>query len=68
MKKGRHRRYEEARKAKMGPTVAKKRCVECGGDDENGHASWCLAAVEEFEYSEYADERHIVEGAKDDDS
>lgn len=49
MKKGRHRRFEEARKAKRGVTEPLRRCEECGGDAEAGHASWCLAAAEEEE-------------------
>lgn len=49
MKKGRHRRFEEARKAKRAFVEPKERCVECGGNGEDGHASWCLAVVEEEE-------------------
>jgi hypothetical protein len=43
VKKGRHRRYEEARKAKRGIPVPLARCDECGGDAVRGHASWCMA-------------------------
>ncbi len=56
MKKGRHRRYEEVRKAKRGLAMPKQRCEECGGDEERGHASWCLAATEDLEFEEVGDE------------
>ena len=47
MKKGRHRRFEEARALKrlMEPVV--EPCPECGADPEDEHASWCLAAEDE---------------------
>ncbi len=47
MKKGRHRRYEEARKAKRGIPLPIKTCDECGGDSVRGHADWCLAVSED---------------------
>lgn len=49
VKKGRHRRYEEARKAKRGIPVPLTRCDECGGDAVHGHATWCMAHVSEDE-------------------
>lgn len=49
MKKGRHRRYEEARQAKRAFNFPVEKCVECGGDSQRGHASWCLAGVDEDE-------------------
>ena len=49
MKKGRHRRYEEARMAKRAFVKPVVRCVECGGDSLRGHADWCMAATEEEE-------------------
>lgn len=49
MKKGRHRRFEEARKAKRAFIGVPQKCEECGGDSEEGHASWCMAALEEQE-------------------
>ena len=49
MKKGRHRRYEEARMAKRAFVKPVIRCVECGGDSVRGHADWCMAASEEEE-------------------
>jgi len=52
VKKGRHRRYEEARRAKRGVPVGLLRCEECGGDAVHGHASWCRAEVDEEEWTE----------------
>jgi hypothetical protein len=58
VKKGRHRRFEEARTLKLGQqgevTVrdadgAAEQCPECGADAGKGHASWCLAESEELD-------------------
>lgn len=49
MKKGRHRRFEEARALKRSPDAPTERCPECNADPEDDHASWCLASVEEGE-------------------
>lgn len=43
MKKGRHRRFEEARVLKRLTEVDVEPCPECGADPEGEHASWCLA-------------------------
>ena len=51
MKKGRHRRFEEARALKrteldLDELLDKKDeepCVECGAEPGHDHASWCLA-------------------------
>jgi len=51
VKKGRHRRYEEARRAKRSTEVVVQRCAECGAGPEEDHSSWCLAE-EELEESE----------------
>jgi hypothetical protein len=53
VKKGRHRRFEEARALKRSTEVITEPCPECGADPEDEHASWCL-----FEEDE---------GAKEDD-
>ena len=42
MKKGRHRRFEEARALKRSNEVVAEPCPECGADPEAEHASWCL--------------------------
>lgn len=49
MKKGRHRRFEEARSLKRSVATANRRCPECGAEPEDEHASWCLAAEDEFD-------------------
>lgn len=43
MKKGRHRRYEEARSLKRAVEVTVEPCAECGARPDEPHASWCLA-------------------------
>lgn len=49
MKKGRHRRFEEARSLKRSVATAQRRCPECGAEPEDEHASWCLAAEDELD-------------------
>ncbi|HEX7167802.1 MAG TPA: hypothetical protein VF230_12545 [Acidimicrobiales bacterium] len=47
MKKGRHRRFEEARALKRTTEVVIEPCPECGADPGAEHASWCLAEEDE---------------------
>jgi hypothetical protein len=59
VKKGRHRRFEEARALKQlstegvegvltAPTPASTEpCAECGAEPGADHASWCLATEDE---------------------
>ena len=55
MKKGRHRRFEEARAQKRQTTeLALEPCPECGAAPEAEHATWCLA-TEDDEIDEEAD-------------
>ena len=49
MKKGRHRRFEEARSLKRSVATANRRCPECGAEPEDEHASWCMADSDEYE-------------------
>jgi hypothetical protein len=44
VKKGRHRRFEEARAVKRRSTevVDDEPCPECGAEPEADHAAWCL--------------------------
>lgn len=49
MKKGRHRRFEEARALKRAPESNTEPCAECGADPEDDHASWCLAGEDSLE-------------------
>ncbi len=48
MKKGRHRRFEEARSLKHSVATA-QRCPECGAEPEDVHASWCLAEEDQYD-------------------
>ncbi len=47
MKKGRHRRFEEARALKRSTEVVAEPCPECGAEPDDEHASWCLATEDE---------------------
>lgn len=67
MKKGRHRRYEEARMAKRAFVKPVVRCVECGGDSVRGHADWCMAASEEEQLLEEHEYFEDSDGDDDDD-
>ena len=49
MKKGRHRRFEEARSLKRSVATASRRCPECGAEPEDEHASWCRATEDDFD-------------------
>lgn len=42
MKKGRHRRFEEARALKRSTEPRVEPCPECGAVPGVDHASWCL--------------------------
>jgi len=55
MKKGRHRRFEEARALKRTTEVIVEPCPECGAEPDDEHASWCLA-TEDLEEEEADDE------------
>jgi hypothetical protein len=64
VKKGRHRRFEEARSLKRSTTESSGRCVECGAEPDDVHASWCMAEEDQYDRilgsmptsSSYADE------------
>ena len=47
VKKGRHRRFEEARALKRSIEVEVEPCAECGAEPEDDHASWCRATEPE---------------------
>ncbi len=49
VKKGRHRRFEEARSLKRSVATASRRCPECGAEPEDKHASWCLATEDDYD-------------------
>jgi len=42
VKKGRHRRFEEARALKRSTEPRVEPCPECGAMPADEHASWCL--------------------------
>ncbi len=48
MKKGRHRRFEEARALKQNNEVVvlDEPCAECGAAPGKDHASWCMATAD----------------------
>ena len=52
VKKGRHRRFEEARSLKRAVEVVVEPCPECGADPEDDHASWCMYEAEELDEDE----------------
>jgi hypothetical protein len=52
VKKGRHRRFEEARALKRTNELSVEPCPECGAAPEADHASWCLATEDEAEEEE----------------
>ncbi len=49
MKKGRHRRFEEARSLKRSFGPQATTCAECGAEPEDVHASWCLAEEDAYD-------------------
>jgi hypothetical protein len=55
VKKGRHRRFEEARSLKRSVEVTAEPCPECGAGPEEDHASWCLYESEELDEAEPAE-------------
>ncbi|MGO9028534.1 MAG: hypothetical protein ACLQOZ_07890 [Acidimicrobiales bacterium] len=69
MKKGRHRRFEEARSLKRSVATANRSCPECGAEPEDKHASWCLATEDEYDeilgtangHSAYAEDDPLAE-------
>jgi hypothetical protein len=57
VKKGRHRRFEEARSLKRAIEVTAEPCPECGADPEDDHASWCLYESEELDDADEEEEK-----------
>jgi hypothetical protein len=49
VKKGRHRRFEEARSLKRSTTEVTGQCPECGSEPDDVHASWCLAEEDQYD-------------------
>ena len=55
MKKGRHRRFEEARALKRSNEVIIPPCAECGAEPGDEHASWCMAMEDDDDATEGED-------------
>ena len=58
MKKGRHRRFEEARALKRDRSLELETepCAECGAEPGDEHASWCRATEDDYDpYEEDAE-------------
>jgi hypothetical protein len=57
VKKGRHRRFEEARALKRSIEIDAEPCPECGAAPGADHASWCMyeALADEDEGEEELD-------------
>jgi hypothetical protein len=55
VKKGRHRRFEEARALKRSNEVVDSGCAECGAEPGDEHKSWCLAMEDDEEGSTDSD-------------
>jgi hypothetical protein len=49
VKKGRHRRFEEARSLKRSVATDNRNCPECGAEPDDKHASWCLATEDAYD-------------------
>ena len=49
VKKGRHRRFEEARSLKRSFGGEAVSCAECGAEPEDIHATWCLAEEDSYD-------------------
>ena len=49
MKKGRHRRFVEARELKRSVGPRATTCAECGAEPEDVHAAWCLAEEDRYD-------------------
>jgi hypothetical protein len=55
VKKGRHRRFEEARALKRSTEAIVEPCAECGAEPGADHASWCMAMEDDDEDEAYSD-------------
>ena len=61
MKKGRHRRFEEARLLKRSNDPIVEPCAECGAMPGADHASWCLATADLDEADDDSEESYLHE-------
>ena len=49
MKKGRHRRFVEARELKRSTGPRATTCAECSAAPDDVHAEWCLAEEDRYD-------------------
>ena len=66
MKKGRHRRFEEARALKRSTEPRVEPCPECGALPGDEHASWCLHDEVDEDGDEEEDEDDTPPGSTGD--
>lgn len=66
VKKGRHRRFEEARALKRSNEPIVEPCAECGAGPEDDHATWCLATEDDETADPWAELRAEPSGGNDD--
>jgi hypothetical protein len=62
VKKGRHRRFEEARDLKRAVSTAETEaepCPECSAEPGQEHASWCLAMEDDHDDEDDEDEDEL---------
>jgi hypothetical protein len=57
VKKGRHRRFEEARSLKRAFEERPEPCPECGALKPAPHAGWCLYESDDLDETEVDGER-----------
>jgi hypothetical protein len=65
VKKGRHRRFEEARDLKRAVKTVETEvepCAECGAEPGKEHATWCLA-MEDDEYGDEDEDEEALDGS-----
>jgi hypothetical protein len=66
VKKGRHRRFEEARSLKRSTSESTANCPECGAEPDDVHASWCLAEEDQYDKILGSTPTHSPSFAEDD--
>ena len=60
VKKGRHRRFEEARALKRSTEPRIEPCPECGAAPGDDHASWCLYEEAEDDDEDDSDDEDLT--------
>jgi hypothetical protein len=65
VKKGRHRRFEEARDLKRAVKTVETEvepCAECGAEPGKEHATWCLA-MEDDGFGDEDEDEEALDGS-----